>query len=117
MVTFIQADKNRGNNLYGVKEKKSKRISDEPVSGEDDVRKDSNKVENEGKPGKRTSRRITSKSNLGQVSSSFAQLGTISFNTRISTPIQVLGDPHPILIVLLLFEINKNILFLGESSL
>lgn len=67
-VTFIQVDKNHGNNLHDVKAKTTKRISDESVSGEDDVREDSNKVENEGKPGKRTSRRVTSKRDMGQVS-------------------------------------------------
>lgn len=70
-VTFIQVDKNHGNNLHDVKAKNNKRISDESVSGEDDVREDSNKVENEGKPGKRTSRRVTSKRDMGQVSSPF----------------------------------------------
>ncbi|XP_074637024.1 uncharacterized protein LOC141895167 [Acropora palmata] len=66
-----QVDKNHGNNLHDVKAKKNKRISDESVSGEDDVHEDSNKVENEGKPGKRTSRRVTSKRDMGQVSSPF----------------------------------------------
>ncbi|XP_029184514.2 eukaryotic translation initiation factor 5B-like isoform X2 [Acropora millepora] len=61
-----QVDKNHGNNLHDVKAKTTKRISDESVSGEDDVREDSNKVENEGKPGKRTSRRVTSKRDMGQ---------------------------------------------------